>query len=59
MSKRGLVFDVLVLVVWIVILFCELVFIHDTIFTIIAVVGVFVFAAFLGRDVRRARSASM
>ena len=59
MSKRALIFDVLVLVVWIVILFCELVFIHDTIFTIIAVVGVFVFAALLGRDVRRARSASM
>lgn len=58
MRKRTLIFDVLVLVVWLVILLFELVFIQDILFTTIAVIGAFVFAALLGRDARRARSAA-
>jgi FtsH-binding integral membrane protein len=58
MSRRALIFDVLGLGVWIVLLFLELVFIQDMFFAVISVIGVFVFAALLGRDARRARGAS-
>jgi len=58
MGRRALIFDVLGLGVWILILFLELVFIQDMIITVISIIGVFVFAALLGRDARRARGAS-
>jgi len=55
MSKRKLtlVIDTFLLLFWLAILLYELLFTQDIIWTIIAFVCVFFFAALLGRDVRR------
>jgi len=57
MSKRKfskvLFFDAFLLVFWLVILLIELLFIQDIIWTIVVLIGVFIFAALLGRDVRK------
>jgi len=54
-SSKVLVFDVLLLAFWMAILLIEFLFIQDILFTIIALIGVFVFSALLGRDIRRQR----
>jgi len=57
MSKRKftkvLVFDAFLLAFWLVILLIELVFIQDIIWAIVAFIGVFIFSALLGRDIRK------
>ena len=52
-SAKALVFDVLLLAFWIAILLIEFLVIQDIIFAIIALIGVFVFSALLGKDIRR------
>jgi len=54
-SAKALVFDVLLLAFWIAILLIELLVTQDILFTIAALIGVFVFSALLGRDIRRQR----
>jgi len=54
-SSRVLVVDVILVAFWMVILLIELFFIQDTLFTIVALAGVFIFSALLGRDIRRQR----
>lgn len=51
--KLTLVVDAFLLVFWLAVLLFELLFTQDIIWTIIAFVCVFLFAALLGRDVRR------
>jgi len=57
MSKRKftkvLVFDAFLLAFWLVILFIELLFIQEIIWAIVAFIGVFIFSALLGRDIRK------
>lgn len=54
-SSKALVFDALLLAFWMAIFLIEFLFIQDILFTIAALIGVFVFSALLGRDIRRQR----
>jgi len=51
-STKALVVDAILLVFWLVILI-ELLLAQDIIWAIVAFICVFIFAALLGRDVRR------
>lgn len=50
---RGLVVDAFLLIFWLAVFFVELLFIQDLIWTVIALICVFLFSALLGRDIRR------
>jgi len=52
-SSKALVVDALLLAFWMAIFLIELLFIQDILFTIAALIGVFVFSALLGKDIRR------
>jgi len=54
-SNKVIIFDVFLVAFWLMILFIEIFFIQDIIITIAAIVGVFIFSAVLGRDIRRQR----
>jgi len=52
-STKVLVIDAFLLAFWLIILLIELLFIQDIIWTIIVLIGVFIFSALLGRDMRK------
>jgi uncharacterized membrane protein len=54
-SAKALVFDFILLVFWTAIFLIEFLVIQDMLFAVIALIGVFVFSALLGRDIRRRR----
>jgi hypothetical protein len=59
MSKRKLsrivVVDVFLVVFWAAVLLFELLYTQNSIWVIVAFVGVFVFSALLGRDIKKQR----
>jgi len=54
-SAKVIVVDAILVAFWIVILLLELLVTQDIIFAVAALIGVFVFSALLGRDIRRQR----